>query len=232
MSIEVCNYRLTLRGKPVGTHVVKTEESGRVRRMEARSLFQGALGGSSVVQRSRSSAEHHHSLQFREETQERADKRTFDVTFDPATGTVRASKGHKDKVEMPYIKAYRDPLSLLNEVRTLGTAAATQVAMLGKDVTVQYAGEVELATALGARRSMAYVLHPGNSVIYIDSHAPHAILKYTQRLAEGHLDALIVSIASEATMEAFGEEDKPQERGSKGGRKRRGRRRQKRRGRN
>jgi len=232
VSVEVCSYRLTMRGKPVGTHVIKTEETGRVRRMEARSHFQGALGNSSVVQRSRSSAHELHSLEFREETLERSEKRIFDVTFDESTGTVRASKGPRDKTELPYILPYRDPLSLLHEVRQLGEAVTTEVAMLGKDVSVQYAGEVDLATALGNRRARAYLMHPGHSVVYVDAQAPHAILKLTQRLADGQLDALLVSIASEATMEAFGEDDKPQERGSKGGRRRRGRRRQKRRGRN
>lgn len=231
MSVEVCNYRLTLRGKPVGTHVLKTEETGRQRRMEGRSQFQGPLGNASVLQRSRSNAQHHHSLQFREETQERSEKRTFDVDFDAASGTVKASKGQKDKAELPYLKPYRDPLSLLHELRTLGEAPATQVAMLGKDVTVQFAGEVELSTSFGPRRALAYRLHPGHSVVYVDTQAPHPILKLSQRLPEGQLDAVIVSIASEPTMEAFGADDRTQERGSKGGRRRRGRRRQKRRGR-
>src|SRR5690606_12870546 len=126
MSVEVCSYRLTVRGKPVGTHVLKTENDGRVRLMEGRSQFQGALGNSSVVQRSRSSATDHHSLRFREETQERSEKRTFEVDFDAASGLVKASKGPKDKAEMPYLRPYRDPLSLLNEVRTLGADATTE----------------------------------------------------------------------------------------------------------
>src|SRR5690606_10931340 len=96
---------------------------------------------------------------------------------------------------------------------------------------VQYVGEVDLATAIGNRRARAYLMQPGHSVVYVDTQAPHPILKLTQRLPEGHLDALIVSIASEATMEPFGDDDRPKERGSKGGRRRRGRRRQKRRGR-
>jgi len=232
VSVEVCNYRLTLRGKPVGTHVIKTEEAGRVRRMEAQSLFQGALGSSRVLQRSRSSVGEHHSLDFREETQERSEKRTFEVDFDADSGLVRASKGPKDRSEIPYLRPYRDPLSMLAEVRRLGDSGATEIAMLGKDVVVQFLGAVDLNTALGDKRANAYLLHPGNSVVYVDSQAPHAILKLTQRLPDGHLDALIVSIASEATLEGFAADDRPQERGSKSGRRRRGRRRQKRRGRN
>ena len=120
---------------------------------------------------------------------------------------------------------------MLAEVRRLGDSSATEIAMLGKDVVVQFLGAVDLNTALGDRKANAYLLHPGNSVVYVDAQAPHAILKLTQRLPDGHLDALIVSIASEATLEGFAEDERHQERGSKPGRRRRGRRRQKRRGR-
>ena len=232
MSVEVCNYRLSLRGKPVGTHVIKTEVAGRVRRMEAQSLFQGAMGNSRVLQRSRSSSHEHHSLRFREETQERSERRSFEVSFDANSGTVKASKGPKDRAEMPYLRPYRDPLSLLAEVRNLDISQPTEIAMLGKDVVVQLLGEVELNTALGEKRANAYLLHPGNSLVYVDKQEPHAILKLTQRLPDGHLDALLVSIASEASLEGFGEDGRNQERGAKPGRRRRGRRRQKRRGRN
>src|SRR5690606_12313797 len=71
MSVEVVSYRLTYRGKPAGTQVIKTEVVGKVRRMEARAAFQGPLGNATVLQRSRSSAREHHSLGFRDEAQER-----------------------------------------------------------------------------------------------------------------------------------------------------------------
>jgi len=224
MSVEVVSYRLTYRGRPAGTQVIKTEVAGKVRRMEARAAFQGPLGNATVVQRSRSSAQHHHSLRFTEETQEREGKRVFEVQFDAASGLVRATTGRKDAATAPYIRPYRDPLSLLEQVRTLGGESVHGVAMLGKDVTVLLVGEVELTTALGERRAWAYRVHPGGSLVYVDMQAPHAILKLTQRLAEGYLDSLIVSIASEPRLEGFGDEDQKQ-----GQPKRRGRRRQRRR---
>ncbi len=229
MSVEVCSYRLTMRGKPVGTHVLKTENKGRITRMEGASHFQGGLGTLSVVQSSRSSSETHHSMRFREETKERSENRTFDVAFDEHTGLVRASRGPRDVAETPYLLPYRDPLSLLNEIRGLGEGGALNVAMLGKDVSVQYAGEVELATALGTKRARAYLLHPGQSVVYVDVQSPHTILKLTQRLADGHLDALLVKVASEPSLEAFGEDDRRQNQDGKGSRKRRGRRKPRRR---
>lgn len=229
MSVEVCSYRLTMRGKPVGTHVLKTESKGRVTRMEGTSHFQGGLGTMSVVQSSRSSASSHHSLRFREETKERSENRTFDVAFDEGRGLVRATRGPRDVAETPYLRPYRDPLSLLNEIRNLGANGALNIAMLGKDVSVQYVGEVDLTTALGAKRARAYLLHPGQSVVYVDVESPHTILKLTQRLADGHVDALLVRVASEASLETFGEDDKRQGQDGKGQRKRRGRRKPRRR---
>lgn len=229
MSVEVCSYRLTMRGKPVGTHVLKTENKGRFTRMEGKSYFQGGLGNLNVAQSSRSSSDTHHSLRFREETQERSENRTFDVAFDQAAGVVTATRGPRDVAETPYIRPYRDPLSLLNEIRGLGERGATNVAMLGKDVTVQYVGEVELSTSIGHKRARAYLLHPGQSVVYVDVQSPHTILKLTQRVADGHVDALLVKVASEPALEAFGEEERRQDPEGRSGKKRRGRRKPRRR---
>jgi hypothetical protein len=229
MSVEVCSYRLTMRGKPVGTHVLKTENRGRFTRMEGKSVFQGGLGNLSVAQSSRSHSGTHHSLRFREETHERSENRTFDVAFDEMLGIVRASRGPRDVAETPYIRPYRDPLSLLNEIRNLGERGAVNVAMLGKDVSVQYVGDVDLSTSIGHKRARAYLLHPGQSVVYVDVQSPHTILKLTQRLADGHVDALLVRVASEPTLDAFGEEERRQEPEGRGGKKRRGRRKPRRR---
>ncbi len=229
MSVEVHSYRLALRGKPVGTHVVKTALKGQHAQLEARSQFQGQLGVSTVVQRSRCHAVEHFSLRFNEETQERSEQRKFDVTFDGREGLVTASKGGKDNASIPYLLPYRDPLSLLHELRSLSEQDSPQVVpMLGKDVTVQFAGEVELDTALGRKRARAYVLHPGQSVVYVDVAEPHAILKLTQRLLEGQLEVLLVKVGSEAALEPFGEAEPERGRG-KSGRKRGQRRRPRRR---
>ncbi len=227
MSVEVVTYRLTYRGKPVGTHVIKSEVAGRVRRMESRAGYQGQLGNAVITQRSRASAQHHHSHRYREETQEREGKRVYDVHFDSQTGLVHASTGAKDVATAPYIRPYRDPLSLLSQVRSLAGNSVTNVAMLGKDVSVQFAGEVDISTALGEKRAWAYVLQPGGSVVYVDVTGSNAILKMTQRLTEGHLDSLVVSVSSEATMETFGDEQRTG--GKRSQSRRRGRRRPRRR---
>lgn len=227
--VEVLSFRLSHRGKPVGNQTIKTAELGRQVQLEGRAQFQGSLGLYSVVQRSRCQARGV-SLRFLEETQERSDSRRFDVTFDPREGLVTAVKGPKDNASMPYLLPYRDPLSLLHEIRQLGALEGPyRVPLLGKEVTVQLAAEVELETALGMRRARAYVLHPGNSVVYVDVQAPHAILKLTQRLPDGNVDALLVKVGSEASLEPFGEPDEERPAKGKGGRRRGQRRRPRRR---
>lgn len=216
MPVEVMSFRLTYRGKPVGTQVIKTELRGRHTVLEGKSQFQGALGNVTVVQRSRSHAQRFYSLRYLEETQERNDNRKFDVTFDTEAGLVSAVKGPKDQASVPYLVPYRDPLGLLHELRALEEPQeGVAVPMLGKTVNVHFAGEVDLDGAFGLRRARAYVLHPGQSVVYVDVEPPHHILKLTQRLAEGHLDALLVKVASESALEPFGEA--PEQRKVRGG---------------
>lgn len=225
--VEVVSYRLTHRGKPVGSQTIKTADLGKHAQLEVRAQFQGSLGMATVVQRSRCHPQGV-SLRFLEETQERNDNRKYDVTFDVRTGLVTAAKGPKDNALMPYVLPYRDPVSLLHEIRQLGALQRPhRIPMLGKEVTVQFGGEVELETALGKRRAFAYVLHPGQSVVYVDVEQPHTILKLTQRLPDGQLDALLVKVATESHIDPFGEPDQKPKSGRSG--RRRGQRRRPRR---
>lgn len=229
MSVEVCSYRLTLKGKPVGSQELKTQHRGRDTLLEGRVHFQGALGNGSVVQRSRCGSGERSSQRFREEAHERSGQRTFDVVFDADQGLVRASKG-RDQATMPYLLPYRDPLSLLLELRERTSEEPLVVPMLGKEVTVQRAGEVQLDTPLGQRTAVAYLLHPGGSAVYVDRESPHLLLKMTQRLNDGHVDALLVKVAEEAELEAWGEPAEGGGRKRGGKRRRRSRRRRPRRG--
>lgn len=222
--VEVCSYRLSHKGKPVGTQVLKASAQGKVALLEGKAMFQGGLGQATVVQRSRCHAARHFSHRFREESSERSGNRTFDVVFDPQEGLVTASKG-RDEAVTPYDRPYRDPLSLLQELRTLEGTDHLRVPMLGKDVTVQLVGEVELDTVLGPRSARAYLLHPGGSVVYVDARPPHLLLKLTQRLSDGVVDALLVKVEQEAAMEDWTRESGG---GGKGGGKRRRRSRRRR----
>ena len=223
VAVEVCSYRLTHKGKPVGSHELKTLHKGRVTLLEARAQYQGALGTSSVVQRSRCAQGERVSQRFREEWTERSGQRSFDVVFDPEQGLVTASRG-RDQATAPYLLPYRDPLSLLLELRELGPREHAVLPLLGKEVTVQRVGEVELDTHVGPRNAVAYLLHPGGSVVYVQRDAPHLLLKFTQRLSDGFVDALLVKVGEENDLEDFGSSKSSSRRGG-GKRRRRSRRR-------
>lgn len=220
MAVESQSYRLTLRGKPVGTHVLKSETKGGVTHLEGKLLLQGSLGAGTILQMSRSNRHTFTSHSFREVTDVRNEQRVYEVEFQEPRGLVVATRG-KDRAEVPLLRPYRDPLSMLQEIRFLpaGTEVAT-IPMLGKDVQVRLVDEIELETVFGPRRARAWLLYPGRSYVYVDTTPPHAILKLTQRLDEHLVDATLVRTAQEAEMTAWKE---PSRKGGK--RRRRGRKR-------
>jgi hypothetical protein len=231
MAVEVCSYRLSARGRPVGSQTLKRSDRGRIAFLEARLLLQGSLGQGTITQSSRCHSQRHHSLQFREETQIRGEGRVYDVEFDVDEGLVVASRGRADRATMPYLRPYRDPLSLLAEIRAGATAPRDEtrlwrVPMLGKDVVVQRGADVMLDTALGARRARPFVVHPGGSMVYVDVAPPHALLKLVQRIDDGVVEGVLVRLHQEDVMESL--EPAPTER-ERGGTRRRGRRRGRRR---
>jgi hypothetical protein len=232
MPVEVCSYRLTSRGRPVGSQTLSRSERGRTAFLEAKVQLQGALGQGSIVQSSRAHAERHTSQQFREETNLRGDQRQYDVRFDRDQGLVVANRGRSDRASVPYLRPYRDPLSLLSELRALAAAPWTEearlrVPMLGKDVVVYRANEVEAVGPWGTTRARAFHLHPGGSVVVVELAPPHRILRLVQRLADGVVEATLVRTDEEERMQTL---DAPAEeraapsrrRGRRRGRRRRG----------
>ena len=220
MAVESHSYRLTLRGKPVGTHVLKSESRGDVAHLEGKLLLQGSLGAGTILQMSRCHRHAFVSQSFREITDIRNESRTFEVEFRTAQGLVVASRG-SDRAEIPYLRPYRDPLSMLHQIRFLPPRTELErIPMIGKDVQARLVDEVELDTIYGPRTARAYVLHPGRSYVYVDVQPPHVILKLTQRLDEHLVDAVLVRTAQEAEMTAWKE---PTQKRSK--RRRRNRRR-------
>jgi hypothetical protein len=220
MAVEVCSYRLSLRGTAVGTHVLRTEHRGQITHLEGRLMLQGSLGQLTTTQVSRVQRRRNISLAFREDTERRGENRVYDVVFDASRGQVRASRGPGDEAAMPYILPYRDPLGLLNEIRGLEPSdEPVRVPMLGKEVSVLYLGTTELDTALGKRAAYAYRLHPGNSYVYVEAAEPHAILQMGQRIDGQLLDVMLMKIAQEDAMPVR-ESERPRQ-----GKKRRRRRR-------
>jgi len=224
MSVEVCSYRLILRGKPVGTHTLRTHRVGKVVELEAKLMLQGGLGQQVVTQLSRIHAESHHSLSFVELLQDRGEKRQFDLTFDAERGLVRAAKG-KERAEVPYLRPFEDPLGLLHHLRQLpATVRHLRVPMLGKDVVVERLPDTVLEHPLGQRTARVYLLLPGGSYVYVDDEPPHIILKLTQQLEGQLLDALLVKVAQETPVVQLDPELERRNRRSRP-RRRRGRRR-------
>lgn len=200
MAVEVCSYRLSLRSKPVGTYVLKTFVQGNTVHLESKMMLQGQLGQHTITQTSRAHNRNFYSFNFSEDAVSRSDKRKFDVQFDTRNGIVKASRGNNDRAEVPYIQAYRDPLSMLHELRYTPPSddnSSLFIPMLGKDVTAQRLGETKLESFLGEHDSLAFLLHPGGSYVYVDKRAPHRIVRMVQRFDGQTLDVLLMKLDSE-----------------------------------
>jgi hypothetical protein len=223
MPTEVCHYRLSLRGKPVGSHVLSTAFRGRTAFLEGRLQVQGSLGNAAITQRSKVHRQQFFSFSFEEETNAPGDRRQFQVTFDIEAGLVRASKG-SDEASVPYVTSLEDPLGLLYHLRHLAPedGETLRVPMLGKDVTVERVGRTTLDTALGEQEAQAFALHPGGSYVYVATQAPHPILMMSQRVGGQVLEAHLVRIDEEAESPPQDTDDAREAR--RGGRRRRRRR--------
>jgi hypothetical protein len=198
MPTEICSYRLSLRGKPLGSFVTSTSLRGRLAFLEAKLLLQGSMGNVTVTQRSKCHRFDFYSLSFFEETQSRNETRQFSMQFDAETGLVRANKSG-DIAEIPHTRPFLDPLSLLYRLRQLGPEAAqTRVPMIGKDVIVERVQTSELTTALGKKEAYEYQLHPGGSYAYVEVAEPHHILMLSQRVDGQLMDATLVRVDEEA----------------------------------
>jgi hypothetical protein len=218
MPTEVCSYRLSVRGKPIGSHVLSTSQRGRLTFLEAKFMLQGPMGNVTVLQRSKSHRFNFHSLSFQEETGGRGDARQFNVQFDLETGLVRANKSG-DIAEIPYTRPYVDPLGLLYRIRQLRVEEErVRAPMLGKDVVVERIRTLELDTTLGKREAYEYQLHPGGSYVYVDTSEPHLILMLSQRVDGQLMDATLVRVDEETD---FAPRDDRRQRRQQQGRRRR-----------
>jgi hypothetical protein len=191
MSTEVCHYRLALRDKPVGSHVIATSFRGRTTLLEATMTLQGRLGASTVRQVSKTHRQQFFSFSYLEETSEGGSQRSYLVEFDINDGLVKASKG-ADSASIPYIRPYEDPLGLLHHLRHLpeDTTSLT-VPMLGKDVIIERLNLVPLQTLYGEQDVVMYQLLPGKSYVYVDPNPPYPIVMLSQRIDGQLIDAVL-----------------------------------------
>ncbi|MDZ7705836.1 MAG: DUF3108 domain-containing protein [Trueperaceae bacterium] len=210
MSVEVCTYRVSLRGKTIGGQTLQTYQDAREVRLGARLELWGSWGEQTIVQQSELAYPSLLSRRFSEETHDRGGKRLFEVSFDAEAGLVRASRGPKDRAEIPYVRDYQDPLGLLYRLRQLAgpvTKAATgaasdttsdiRIPMLGKDVVVERRGAASAETMLGEVSAELFVLYPGVSYVYVGVQPPHPIVRMVQRFDHQFLDVLLVRTEQE-----------------------------------
>jgi hypothetical protein len=222
MPTEICSYRLSLRGKPIGSYVMSTSLRGRLVFLESKLVLQGSMGNISVTQRSKSHRFDFYSLSFYEENVTRGETRQFAMQFDSETGLVRANKSG-DVADMPYMRPFLDPLALLYRIRQLNAAVTegerlqVRVPMIGKDVVVERIQTTSLTTALGKREAYEYQLYPGGSYVYVDTAPPHHLLMLSQQVDGQLIDAMIVRVDEEA--------DAPQRGDDRRNRRQQGRRR-------
>jgi len=220
MSVEVCGYSLSWLSKPVGSQILRTSRGSRTVDLEARLLLQGALGQYSVTQTSRLLLPSLESARFTETSESRGEARSFEVAFDQESGLVRAARRagkETESAEVPYLRPYSDPLGLLYRLRQ--RPDTLRVPMLGKDVLVERLSDLEVETFLGVRHAHAYLLHPGPGYVYVEAAPPHLILRLTQRLEGGLLDAFLTRIAQEEGR--LEEPTAPARRRRRGGKRRR-----------
>ncbi len=199
MAVEVLNFELTQRGSVVGAHALRTELRGGTVHMEGRLRLEGPLGRATITQQSRSHVRQHHSLSFREEQQKRGDNRTFELQFDRGSGLVKANASGSAAASQPLIRPYRDPLAMLQEIRSM--PAETQhhvIPMLGKDVQVSLVTSLTLETPIGPREARIYRLFPGGSLLWIAEDEPHLILRMQQRIQGSPIEAVLTGVVSEA----------------------------------
>lgn len=199
MTIESCHYTLKMRGRSIGSQVVRSQENRRIVYLESKLTLQGSIDEKIVKQSSRLYRPDFHSLYFREENQDKSHKRSYEVRFDKGEGLVKVFKDGGDNASAPYLLPYQDPLGLLYQLRFIpADQDHVRVPMLGRDVTVRQLPEVELELAGDLKIARVFELHPGGSLVYIDSEAPHNILKLNQRIGQQVI---------EAELESFSEED-------------------------
>ena len=224
MSVEVCHYRLSLRGKLVGSQSLSTHFRGRTALLASRLQLQGGLGSGSVSQRSKVHRGQFFSFAFEEESETPGERRSFALHFDLEAGLVRASRG-ADTASAPYLTALEDPLGLLYHLRALPPETARlRVPMLGHEVLVERVGERDLETALGARTASVYLLQPGSNYVYVDQAPPHLILLMQQRLEGQPLEAALLRVDEDDEAPPEAQADLERARGSRRRRRRRARR--------
>lgn len=192
VSVEVLEYRFEVRGAPAGGQVVRTRARAEDVHLEVDATFDAPVGDARVQQLSRSDPDDHHSHAFVETTKDRSGERKVRVAFDAEQGLVVMKRGD-DQADVPYVEPFRDPLSMLHELRHADPdRELLRIPMLGNTVEAHLVETREVATDLGPVLARGYQLFPGGSRVWIEVAEPHRVAKVRQRTPSGVLDAILV----------------------------------------
>tara|TARA_B100000686_G_scaffold340382_1_gene415970 strand:+ start:136 stop:822 length:687 start_codon:yes stop_codon:yes gene_type:complete len=196
MSVEVSTYRLSLRGNEIGRNVIWTRTQNQTTNLESLLSLRGNFSQSTITQQSSCHASRFFSYRFSETTEARGEKRLYEVVFDQPSGLVTARRGKKDEASIPYLVPYRDPLSVLFEIRNWHNpdGCSKKIPLLGKEVAIVPKGTTQVQTSSGKKTAWAYSLYPGGSHVYVDTEEPHHILHLTQRLAGSNIESSLSKI--------------------------------------
>jgi len=214
MQSEEYRYALSLGGRAVGEQhwSVTPDKYHWITRLQT-DFSSGFLGGGRQIQVSRMHPKSRVSAHYLETGEGGGRGRThFETTFDRSSGLVTltqkgqgssngSSVGGRDEAQVPMVQDYQDPLSLLHLLRDLGDEVKwLEVPMVGNAAHVQRLPDSTLEHAGFTLEVRGFLLRPGRSVVYIEQHAPHRILRLLQPLEAGQiLEARLLEPKASAT---------------------------------
>lgn len=188
---EELSFGLSLAGRPAGTDrwTAGPEKGHWVIRRET--VFAGPLApGTRKLQVSRLDPVTGLPSSFAETT-EGAARGHFEATFDRRSGLVSVRHG-RDEASIAMTRDYHDPVSIIELLRGLPEDTITlRVPMVGGTVLVTRLPDATVDTPWGATLARVYYLRPGVGVVYVEAAEPHRPLRFTQKVADGILEAAI-----------------------------------------
>jgi hypothetical protein len=118
--------------------------------------------------------------------------RAFETTFDRKTGLVTVHQ-HRDVASVALTQDYHDPVSVLQMLRTLPVETSSlRVAMVGGTVLIARLPDETVQAPWGEVNAHVFYLRPGIGLVYIESDAPHRILKLGQTVGKFMLEGWLM----------------------------------------
>jgi Protein of unknown function (DUF3108) len=118
--------------------------------------------------------------------------RSFETTFDRKAGLVTVHQ-HRDVASVALTQDYLDPVSVLQMLRTLPEeTSCLRIPMVGGTVLIARLPDETVQAPWGDVNAKVYYLRPGIGLVYIESEAPHRILKLGQTVGKFMLEGWLM----------------------------------------